>query len=96
MLISFSPMRRDDTLTLSLSGDVLTINGDPFDFSGVTEGAVLPRDAVACEFLASDVTRTGGVIALTVILPLAGDAPEAARFPEPITATDGAITLPGA
>ena len=96
MHISFSPMRRDDMLTLARSGDVLTINGEAFDFEGVTEGATLPRAAVGCDWLDSDVSRTDGVLSLTLILPLGGDPPQAARFPEPVTVSgDGPVTLPG-
>ncbi len=94
MNISFSPMRRDDTLSLSKSGDILTINGEAFDFSALPEGATLPRDAVTCDWLASDVTRTGGVIHLTLILPHGPRAPAETLFPAPIAATDGAIGLP--
>lgn len=94
MNISFSPMRRDDTLTVSLTGDILTLNGEAFDFSALPDGATLPRDAVACDWLDSDVERIGGVIHLTLILPHGADAPQSTLFPAPITATDGPITLP--
>jgi hypothetical protein len=94
MQISFSPMRRDDTLTLSRRGDVLTLNGEAYDFSGLPEGATLPRDAVTCDWLAGDVTRIGGVIHLTLILPHGIDAPHETLFPASILAADGAIPLP--
>lgn len=95
MKITFSPMRRDDTLTLSRTGDILTINGEAFDFSAVSDGATLPRDAVACEWLASDVERIGGVLHLMLILPSGPNATEETRFPQPITVTaDGPIDLP--
>lgn len=94
MQINFTPMRRDDRLDLSVSGDALTINGEAFDFSGVPEGATLPRDAVACDWLASDVERIGGEITLTLVLPHGANAPEETRFPEPISVTSGAVTLP--
>ena len=94
MEISFSPMRRYGTLTLSKSGDVLTINGEAFDFSGLADGATLPRDAVTCDWLASDVERIAGVIHLTLILPHGSNAPSETRYPVAITATDGAINVP--
>jgi hypothetical protein len=95
MDIILSPQVRSDILTLSKAGDILTINGDVFDFSFITEGDILPADAVDCPFLVSDVTRTGGAIVLTVVLPIASDASEAARFPAPIlNAPDGAIEVP--
>ncbi|WP_101065648.1 hypothetical protein [Roseovarius salinarum] len=96
MKIMLSPVRRDGTLTLVKSGDTLTINGEDFDFSGVPEGATLPRGAVACDSLCSDVTREDGELCLTLTLPLAPDAPDAGRFPAPVHAVhDGPIPLPG-
>lgn len=94
MQISFSPVRRDDALTLSKVGDVLTINGEAFDFSGLPDGATLPQSAVTCDWLASDVERIAGVVHLTLVLPIGADAPQSSRFPDPITATDGDISVP--
>ena len=95
MKITFTPQLRADTLSLSVDGDVLTVNGTGYDFSPLAEGGTLPREAVGCPLLASDVTREGGHITLTLILPHGSDAPEAARFPQPITVTQtGPIQLP--
>jgi len=96
MQITFSPMRRDDRLSLRRTGDILTINGEDFDFSGIPDGATLPREAVACEWLASDVERIGGVIHLSLVLPHGADAPEEELFPAPCAAiSDGAVPVPG-
>ena len=92
--IDLSPMRRDDRLEVSVSGDVFTINGAAFDFSALPEGASLPRDAVACDWLASDVVRTGGVVRLTLILPHGPDAPQETLFPDPVSPGDGPVALP--
>jgi hypothetical protein len=93
--ITLSPQLRTGSLALFKAGDVLTINGDAFDFTFIAEGDVLPRDAVDCPLLVSDVTRTGGAITLTLILPIAANASEAAKFPVPIlNAPDGAIEVP--
>jgi len=95
MKISLSPQRRDDTLVVSKAGDVLTINGVEFDFSVVPDGATLPAPAVNCPFIGGPVERVGGDLQLTLILPLAADASEAARFPQPIiNPADGALELP--
>lgn len=94
MHITLSPSSRDDRLTLSKSGDTITINGEAFDLSAIPDGATLPRDAVACEWLTLDIERIGGVLHLTLILPHGAHAPHEARFPEPIDATDGPIELP--
>lgn len=96
MHITLTPMRRDDGLILTRRGDVLTINGLDYDFAPLPEGAILPRDAVDCPWLASDVTREGGQLRLTLILPHGADAPPEAVFPAPLLLTaDGPVTLPG-
>ena len=95
MQITLTPQRRDDILTLVRSGDTLTINGEAFDFAAIPEGGTLPRDAVACDWLAGDVTRQGGQLHLTLILPHGADAPEATLFPAALTLTgDGPVALP--
>jgi len=95
MKITLSPQFRDDPLTLHRTGDVLTVNGDAFDFGQLPEGATLPRAAVGCDWIEGNVTRTGGVIHLTLILPHGANAPEATRYPAPLTLTgDGPVELP--
>lgn len=100
-ILDLSPMRRDDALTLHRAGDVLTINGTPYDFGPLPEGGLLPRDAVGCDWIVSDVTRAGGVLRLTLILPH-GPIPHPVPFeavdvlfPAPIHVTaDGPVALP--
>jgi len=95
MTINISPQRRDDTLSVTKSGDVLTINGVEFDFSRVPEGGVLPQDAVDCPWLASDVERVDGELVLTLLLPHGANASEAARFPQPLVdVPDGEVEFP--
>ena len=95
MLINLSPQRREDILTISKSGDTLTINGVPYDFSQLPNGATLPREAINCEFIISDVSRINGEIELTILLPHGANASHEARFPEPIIKNDdGQVVLP--
>lgn len=95
MRISLSPQRGLSPLALSRAGDVLTINGEAFDFSGLPDGATLPRESVACEWLVSDVDRVGGVLHFTLLLPHGPNAPEETRFPAPVDVVeDGPIDLP--
>ena len=95
MQITLTPQRRDDHLSLVRSGDVLTINGEAFDFAAIPEGCTLPRDAVACDWLASDIPRIGGQLYLTLILPHGADAPQATLSPAALTLTgDGPVALP--
>ena len=95
MKITLSPQRRDDTLEVIKSGDILTINGTAYDLSVVPEGATLPRDAVDCAWLTSDVERIDGVLHLTLILPHGAGASYATRFPTPLLdPADGLLELP--
>lgn len=95
MLINLSPIRSDRTLDITKTGDTLTINGVPYDFSRLPNGATLPREAIGCEFIVSDVNRVNGEIALTILLPHGANVSHEARFPEPINMTDdGQVVLP--
>ena len=95
MLINLSPTRSDKILSISKSADTLTINGIPYDFSLLPNGATLPREAIDCEWIVSDVNRVNGEIELTILLPHGANASHEARFPEPINMTnDGQVVLP--
>ena len=95
MKITLSPMRHDTPLLLERAGDVLTINGTAFDFGPLADGDTLPKSAVDCEWLASDVERIDGALHLTLILPHGGGAPSETRFPAPIIdPPDGPVALP--
>ncbi len=95
MKISLSPQLSIDTYTLSVSGDVLTIDGKEYDFGPLAEGDLLPIEAVNCKWLISDVTREEGHVCLTLVLPHGYNAPEETRFPKTLVVTsDGPITLP--
>lgn len=95
MQLFFSPQRRDDALTISKSGDALTVNGVTYDFTPLPDGATLPREAVDCEWICGNVERVNGELIIPILLPHGPDASEAARFPEPMTVTsNGQVVLP--
>ena len=95
MIINLSPQVRDDSLTVSKQGETLVINGENYDFSQLTEGATLPRDAINCDYIVSDVARVNGDIELTILLPISANASEAARFPAPLNVVSaGEVVLP--
>jgi len=95
MKITLHPVRADAALTLSRTGDTLTVNGVAFNFTALKDGDTRPRDAVDCPALLSDVTRIDGVLHLTLLLPHGANAPQETLFPEPLLVTqDGDIALP--
>lgn len=95
MRLLLSPVNDPRILNITKTNDTLTINGESFDFSKLLEGATLPKEAVDCEFIISDVSRINGEIELTILLPHGANASHEARFPEPINMTsNGRVMLP--
>lgn len=95
MRINLAPQRRDGTLSVLKAGDVLTINGEVFDFSAIPDGADLPGDAVACEFVVGTVSRITGDLNLTLIVPHGPNPSQQVAFPSAlINPPDGALALP--
>lgn len=95
MKISLSPIRYDGVLTLAVKGDSLILNGEVLDLSAIPKDATLPRAAVDCFWLASDIERVGSELQLTVLLPHGAHAPDETLFPAAISTTkDGPVTLP--
>lgn len=95
MRITLSPVRMDVQLAASLTGDVLTLNGEAFDFSPIPEGAVLDMEAVNSMWIAGPVSRVDGELHLTLRLPYGAVPVDVATFPEVLVVTsDGPIPLP--
>jgi len=95
MQISFSPQRRDDTLIVNRVDDVLTSNGEAFDFSSLPDGATIPEGCVPCEWIVGPVERIGGAIHLTLILPHGANPSHSVAHPAPlIDPPDGLLALP--
>lgn len=94
-LSPYVPLDIEETLTLKKRGDVLTINGERFDFREIPDGAVLPASAIDCEFVVGEVFRVKGELVLTLRLPCGPDASIAATFPaDIINPPDGNVSLP--
>lgn len=95
MHITLSPVRLDKTLTATRAGDVLTLNGVPYDFEPLPEGATLPAEAIDSDWIVGPVSRIDGDLHLTLRLPHGPNPSQAVAFPEPIHVTeDGQIPLP--
>ncbi|QJI11931.1 hypothetical protein HKK58_05095 [Pseudomonas sp. ADAK22] len=99
MKIKLFPFLTDDTISASVHGDIIAINGELYDLSGIPEGYRLPASAVGSDWLSvSDfVERVGGEISLTLKYPVQWDSPVDIRTPdEPIvlSVTEGAVKFP--
>lgn len=89
----------DWPLEAHVSGDVITINGERIDLSGITEGYRLPGDAVGNKFFDGPwfVERIGKTLHFTLRLPVQNDSLEEYRNPsEPIIldARSGPVKFP--
>lgn len=95
MRIKFSPQRRDDTLVLIKNGDVLTVNGEAFDFGPLPDGGTLPAAAVDSEWFADNVQRENGELIINLILPNPVNYSPEQAFPADLAnLLDGQIMLP--
>lgn len=94
MIINFSPVRMEERLKVFVDGDKIVVNGELFDFTPLGEGDVLPTSAITSDWFFGEVTRTGGVICLTLILPHGKDAPESTKFPHPVRISYGEVGIP--
>lgn len=95
MHITLSPVRMDEPLTVSRTGDTLTPNGETFDFSALPEGGTLPAEAIVSDWIVGPVSRVNGELHLTLRLPHGANPSRAVAFPEPLTVLeDGPIPLP--
>lgn len=93
LTIHFAPVRREETLQLERQGETLIANGAVFDLAAL---AAETGDTPGEGWVVS-VTAVKDGYAAVVLLPHGADAPEAVRFPQPVTAkVDGVIALPGA
>lgn len=95
MLIYLSPQRRDDTLEVVKSGNVLTVNGEDFDFTPMGEGDTLPSSAISSQWFLDNVDRINGELVLTLMLPLPANYSPEQAFPLPLlNVPDGLIAFP--
>ena len=81
--INFSPVRADVKTEASLSGLILTVNGEAFDLSLIEDGATIQHPVI------QNCTRTGDHYELALTLTHGNPAPHETRFPEPQTVADG-------
>lgn len=94
MRVSFSPIRMAGSMVASVEGDVITIKGTALDLSPLGEGEAIPATALDSSWVVGPVQRVSGEIQITILLPIGRDASAAARFPEPVTVTSGAVPIP--
>jgi len=98
MKIKLYPVRMDEQLAASVSGDTIILNGAVLDFSTLQEGDMLPSTAINNKWIAGDIARKNGVVHLSLILPHGTNAPLETRFPaaftEPLNVDNGEVSLP--
>lgn len=91
MKIKFHTQRRDDELLIKISGDVITVNGDEYDFSPIGEGETLPHSAIALDTFIDDISRINGELEIGIIIPHKDKPAHAIAFPEDVVFTEGVL-----
>ena len=81
--INLSPVRADVKTEASLSGSILTFDGEAFDLSLIEDGATIQHSVI------QNCTRTGGDYELTITFAHGHTAPKETRFPVAQDAVDG-------
>lgn len=99
MKIVFWASTLPGTLEASVNGDVLTVNGERFDLSPITEGMQLPGSAMDNDWFPAHfpITRQNGELTVTLRLPVQYGTPESVTNPETplyVVVTKGKVTLP--
>ncbi|WP_300440669.1 hypothetical protein [uncultured Mameliella sp.] len=92
LTIVFAPVRREGELVLERQGNSLIANGAAYDLAAL---AAEESDSPG-EGWVQSVRLTEEGLEVVVLLPHGADAPEAVRFPQPVTVeVDGEIAVPG-
>src|SRR5690606_21239084 len=82
-LTPFAPLPGQfEPMVATLAGDILTLNGVPFDFGPLPDGATLPSEAIDSEWIVGPVSRIDGELHLTLRLPHGPNPSQAVAFPE--------------
>jgi hypothetical protein len=96
MKIILNPQMREDTLTVFKRGDILTVNGEDFDFAPIGEGETLPADAISSFWFLNQVDRVDGELVLTLLFPNPWNFSQEQAFPVPLeNVPDGPVAFPG-
>jgi hypothetical protein len=98
-IIDFFPLAGAAPLTYEVTGDVLAVNGEPYDFGFLGEGDSYPAEAVPggeTWLRSTEVTRWQGALRLCVVMPFDPEAvlPTHVRHPGPVTVEAGPVPLP--
>jgi hypothetical protein len=97
MKINLIAQSSNESIEVKKSGDVLTINGVEYDFSGIPDGATLPdaEQSTGCKWLCGDIDRVNGEIQLTMIHPCPYNATQDMLNSRTLDiSADGVIELP--
>ena len=76
--LNFSPVRAGEKTAVTISGSLLTVNGEAFELSDIPDGATIQHPVI------QNCTRTGDDYELTVTLLHGANAPQETRFPQSV------------
>lgn len=96
MNIYLSPVVREGYDEYYKQGNVLTLNGESFDFSPMREGDTLPLEAISSELFGGNVEYKNGHLEVVVKFSIPPERySQEQAFPDPmIDVPDGLVALP--
>lgn len=95
MRIKLSPTISDEILTVVKAGQLLTINGELFDFGPMNDGDTLPSSAISSKWFYGGVDKESGELTLTLFLPNPWNySPEQAFPVDLVDVPDGQVVFP--
>lgn len=100
-LMDFFPVADAPAITYEVSGPVLTVNGEVYDFTGIlaNEGDSYPASAIPGSeawLRSTEVTLWEGKLRACVVMPFdsAARLPAHVRHPDPVEVESGRVPLP--
>lgn len=94
MKVILSPLASSHTTDVSVSGDVITVDGQSYDLSGIPEGHQVDAESPA----AGIIKRVNGEIEVTILYFYASHLAELEQSPDiadyTFTVTDGPVPCP--
>lgn len=97
MLIKLSSQQSDEEFVVFKKGMTLTINGEEFDFSFMSDGDYLPREAIDSKWFDGNVYMRNGQLELTLLFPIPVNYSQEQAFPaDLVDVPDGQVEFPKA
>ena len=94
MKFTLSPRRMDAALEADVQNDVITLNGAVLDLGQIKDGDALPAEAIDTAWISGPITRSNGVLELSLVVPHGPNPPKETAFPGSVEVASGVVPMP--